>query len=90
MEFLADKSIDKVSDDLLNRGSFASRIANCLISNQKQESLVISLNGKWGSGKSSILNMVKEELLRKKIQSKNRWFLILLILRHGIFWAKTI
>lgn len=66
MEFLADKSIEKVSDDLLNRGSFASRIANCLISNQKQESLVISLNGKWGSGKSSILNMVKEELLRKK------------------------
>ena len=47
MEFLADKSIEKVSDDLLNRGSFASRIANCLISNQKQESLVISLHGKW-------------------------------------------
>lgn len=66
MEFLADKPIEKVSDDLLNRGSFASRIANCLISNQKQESLVISLNGKWGSGKSSILNMVKEELLSKK------------------------
>lgn len=72
MEFLADKPIEKISDDLLNRGSFASRIANCLISNQKQESLVISLNGKWGSGKSSILNMVKEELLSKKNIAKKQ------------------
>ena len=72
MKFLADKPIENVSDDLLNRGSFASRIADCLISNQKQESLVISLNGKWGSGKSSILNMVKEELTSKKITSKSQ------------------
>ena len=72
MKFLADKPIERISDDLLNRGSFASRISDCLISNQKQESLVISLNGKWGSGKSSILNMVKEELLSKKIKSKDQ------------------
>ncbi len=72
MEFLADKPIESVSNDLLNRGSFASRIANCLISNQKQESIVISLNGKWGSGKSSILNMVKEELLSKKNTAKKQ------------------
>ena len=72
MEFLADKPIKSISNDLLNRGSFASRIADCLITNQKQESLVISLNGKWGCGKSSIFNMVKEELSNKKITSKNQ------------------
>lgn len=58
----SDRPISKVSDDSLNRSGFSKRLANAIRSVPGDESLVLALYGPWGSGKSSIKNMMLEEL----------------------------
>ena len=53
---------DKESPDLLNRYSFARRIARILDLRKGSPGLVVSLEGRWGCGKTSLLNMVEVEL----------------------------
>lgn len=60
--FHADKPIDKKEFDCLNRTEFSKQLAKAILSYTKNDNLVISLYGKWGSGKTSILNMVIEEI----------------------------
>jgi predicted KAP-like P-loop ATPase len=63
-----DQRIQEINEDKLQRVKFAESIARLIISWKKQsgESLVISLNGAWGDGKSSIKNLVKRLLKEKK------------------------
>lgn len=60
-----DQPIEKIEQDLLNRGNFAKTISDTLnkISNK---SLTIGIFGEWGSGKSSFYNMVKEHSQTEK------------------------
>ncbi|KAF5073788.1 KAP family P-loop domain protein [anaerobic digester metagenome] len=58
----ADKPITKSSEDSLKRTSFSKKLAKAILSYNSTENFTISLTGKWGCGKSSILNMVKEEI----------------------------
>ncbi|MBL7661875.1 hypothetical protein JNK13_03885 [bacterium] len=58
----ADRPIQDSKHDRLNRTGFASSIAQCLANWDGRDSLVISLSGKWGSGKSSVKNLIREEL----------------------------
>ncbi|QNT38788.1 AAA family ATPase [Pseudomonas asiatica] len=62
LKFADDRPITTQAQDLLDRGGFAQRLALAINSWQHQESLVISLTGGWGSGKSSIKNMTIEQL----------------------------
>lgn len=55
-----DLPITKSSEDKLNRGSFANSLANVLIEYSAPYSFSIGLYGEWGSGKTSLLNMVLE------------------------------
>lgn len=55
--FSSDRPINKIEEDLLNRSGFSNDLANALASWHGNDSLVIALNGDWGSGKSSIKNM---------------------------------
>ncbi len=64
--FSADQSILKRRDDLLSRAPFAKNIATALRGWKGKESLVLGLFGPWGSGKSSVKNLVIEELERSK------------------------
>ncbi|MFZ2022723.1 MAG: P-loop NTPase fold protein [Terracidiphilus sp.] len=57
-----DLPIRKVDEDRLNRRGFASAIAKVISNWRRRPSLVIGLFGEWGSGKSSIKNMVVESL----------------------------
>ena len=57
--FNADKPIAKVKDDSLGRASFSNQLANAILSYTESDNFVVSLCGKWGSGKTSILNMVE-------------------------------
>lgn len=53
----------RLDEDLLLRGDFAERVAREISGWQySDESLVISLNGKWGSGKTSFKNFVLQSL----------------------------
>ncbi|WP_342477623.1 P-loop NTPase fold protein [Paenibacillus sp. FSL H7-0350] len=55
--FLQDRPIIKPDEDLLVRKGFAEHLANSIREWDGQDSLVISLDGEWGSGKSSVINM---------------------------------
>ena len=52
--------------DLLNRLDFANNLANVLLLNNDDDCLTVSLEGEWGSGKTSVINLVKGALNEKK------------------------
>lgn len=69
---IQDLPIKKSSEDLLNRKSFANDLGKVLLKhceNFSEYSFSIGLYGKWGSGKTSLLNMVLESV---KEQSENQ------------------
>jgi predicted KAP-like P-loop ATPase len=56
-----DKEIQSKNDDILGRKEFAINLAKA-INHSNEDSKVIGIHGEWGSGKTSIINMVLEEL----------------------------
>lgn len=56
--------------DRLGFGEVAARIAQSLVDRASTEGLVIGLDGKWGSGKSSLIYLVERAL--KKLPEKQR------------------
>ncbi len=58
--FSADRALEKLSDDRLDRAPFAQRLAADIMGWHGKDSLVINLNGAWGSGKTSLKNFIKE------------------------------
>ncbi|MED2040584.1 P-loop NTPase fold protein [Bacillus wiedmannii] len=52
--------IKDTEQDTLNRASFAEKIANSLVKSGK-DSLTMGILGNWGSGKSSVYNLIKEK-----------------------------
>lgn len=57
-----DRPIQSAKQDLLGRSAFSSGLASNILSWNARESLVIALHGAWGSGKTSIKNLVLENL----------------------------
>ncbi len=60
--FNTDKPINKISEDKLGRSSFAKQLANAIMQFKTKDNYAISLQGKWGCGKTSVLNMAVEEI----------------------------
>ena len=58
----ADRPISGASGDRLRRSRFARQLAIVLSNWRQHDSLVVGLFGPWGSGKTSIKNMVLEAL----------------------------
>ncbi|MCS6192996.1 MULTISPECIES: KAP family P-loop NTPase fold protein [Shewanella] len=52
--------------DLLNRLDFANHLANVLLLNHDDDCLTVSLEGEWGYGKTSVINLVKGALNEKE------------------------
>jgi len=59
-----DKPIKSIDEDLLNRKSIVDKL-NHLINNNYSETFTIGLQGGWGLGKTSLINLVKNELSEK-------------------------
>lgn len=57
-----DKPIVVCSEDLLDRQCFSQEFGKALYEYNGADGLVVGLYGKWGSGKTSVLNMAKEEI----------------------------
>jgi Predicted P-loop ATPase len=60
--FNTDKPINKISEDKLGRSLFAKQLANAIMQFKTKDNYAISLQGKWGCGKTSVLNMAVEEI----------------------------
>ncbi len=60
--FDADRPIQSSEQDRLGRNVFAKSLARSILDYHTPESLVIGLNGGWGSGKTSLINLTLEEL----------------------------
>lgn len=64
--FNADRPIESVEQDKLGRVVFADQLAERILAWKGQESLVVGLYGSWGSGKSSVKNLIVEKLRKEK------------------------
>lgn len=64
-EYYNDSPIEKSGDDLYGVTPFAKSIASGLLKIEKPVGTAIALNGPWGSGKSSIVNIIRNSLHEK-------------------------
>ena len=62
--FNPDRPIESEAEDRLERSGFSQQLANRIAAWQGHESLVIGLYGDWGTGKSSVKNLVLEHLAK--------------------------
>lgn len=58
----SDMPIKTRDHDLLGRAPFAHNLAKTIIRYDTDDSLCIGLCGKWGSGKTSVVNMLVNEI----------------------------
>lgn len=68
--FLSDKPITSNTEDELKRTIFSKMLAEAILKYKKEDTLVLGMCGSWGSGKSSIINLVLEEI-DSKIEGQN-------------------
>lgn len=69
--FISDKPINCPEDDTLNRIEFSENLAQTIIEWGQTDSIVLAINGKWGYGKTSLLNLVKHYINIKTKESSN-------------------
>lgn len=60
--FSADRPILQRDEDLLGRREFAEALADSIKGWRERDSLVLGIYGRWGTGKTSLKNMVLETL----------------------------
>ncbi|MDY6895310.1 MAG: P-loop NTPase fold protein [Thermotogota bacterium] len=68
--FRADQPINTHKEDLLGRHSFAKARADSMLSYELDDSISVGLFGKWGSGKTSIINMTLEEIKSSPVKKE--------------------
>ncbi len=56
--FSPDAPIQSAKEDLLGRTNFASALTRAIVGASSSDSFVIGIHGKWGTGKSSVLNLI--------------------------------
>jgi len=65
-DYLNDSPIEDFGDDRYGVGPFAKSLAKCFREIQMPVGTTIALHGPWGSGKSSVVNLIKRELAANK------------------------
>lgn len=64
---LADYAISSQKEDKLGRSPLAKRVAEMVLGYKESESFVIGIDGPWGSGKTSFINLVLSEINPEEI-----------------------
>lgn len=68
--FIYDKPIETEKDDFLGRTRFSYHLSKALLDWKEKESLVIAIYGEWGSGKSSVINLARENIEKSDHENK--------------------
>lgn len=67
-----DTPINSRNNDLYSYSRLAERIADCICSaNAEESSFTIGISGSWGSGKTSLINLIESELSDSKSHRLN-------------------
>lgn len=77
INYFVDNPISTASEDLLQRSKFVERIVREIDMIDASQGYVLAVMGQWGSGKTSVLNLVKESLQNKEmiVVDYNPWLL---------------
>lgn len=71
-----DLPIKDIENDKLNFLPFAQKVAKGIKSYKQNETFIISIEGKWGSGKTSLMNLIENEIKDDvEIMHFNPWLL---------------
>lgn len=68
--YISDNPIESAKEDIFYRNSFVEKLFESIINWKDKRSIVIALYGKWGSGKTSIINLLKEKISTYKERYK--------------------
>lgn len=76
----SDSPIKTKKEDLLGRSKFSESLGKALLKWKSEDGIVIGLYGKWGSGKSSVINLateyIEKETSKKKYSEKDKPIII--------------
>ena len=72
MNYNSDRPIDSCDQDLLGRASFSKQLGKAIFDYNNTDGLVIGLYGKWGTGKTSVLNMAISEIENLSSDRENK------------------
>jgi len=70
---VSDNPVTDLKDDRLDRAALVGRLRQFVTNPKTYPPLVISVQGAWGSGKSSILKMLQKDLEARK-KARTVWF----------------
>ena len=70
LQLQSDEPIRTVKDDTLERHRLAQSIAGKILSRDISNCMVIGISGPWGSGKTSLINLVSEQLQHEADKEK--------------------
>ena len=72
MNYSADRAINCCAEDLLGRATFSRRLGQAICEYKGTDSLVLGVFGKWGTGKTSVINMALQtvEEITKDVEKK--------------------
>lgn len=68
--YYSDQPIQDSNGDKLGRKPFAVRVAHAIMDLHSRDCFTVSLQGKWGCGKTSIINMIVAEIERTNNDSR--------------------
>jgi Cdc6-like AAA superfamily ATPase len=76
--FYSDSPIESSKEDKLGRHSFAKILAKAILNLDNKDTFTVGLYGRWGSGKTSLVNMLLNEIeeQQKNINKKNKLIII--------------
>ena len=78
---LDDAAIKNLDDDTLGRKNFAKELGKSILNIKADNGFVYGLEGEWGSGKTSILNMTVDYLEKNKSNENP-----IIIIRFNPWW----